>query len=116
MVQVPAPEALAPPPRAPFKPLPLPYTQAGSKYALAALRNAAERVAHARVSSRHPTCRAQTMNLARLVDAGLLARSDVVRVMVAALVQAGKPQKDTDRVVAWALEHASNRPLPEGVV
>jgi hypothetical protein len=114
-VQVPSAEVLAPPPRPPSKPLPEAGTQSGSKYAIAALRNAAERVAHAPVASRHPTCRAQTMSLARLVDAGLLARRDVERVMISALEQAGKPRREGERLVAWALSHASDRPLPEGV-
>ncbi|MCB8877600.1 hypothetical protein [Acidisoma silvae] len=115
IVEVPPPEALAPPPRPAPKPLPETNSLAASKYAMAALRNAASRVINAPVASRHPTCRSQTMSLARLVDAGLLARSDVEAVMISALEQAGKPRREGERLVAWALDHASSTPLPEGV-
>lgn len=115
MVKVPSEQQLAPPPRPASKPLPEVNSLAGSRYAMAALRNAAHRVISAPVASRHPTCRSQTMGLARLVNAGLLARSDVEAVMVSALEQAGKPRREGERLVAWALDHASSTPLPEGI-
>jgi len=114
-VQVPPPEALAPPPRPEPKPLPEVNSLAGNRYAMAALRGAVARVATAPVDSRHPTCLAQSMSLARLVDAGLLARSDVEAAMTAAIVQAGKTAEEGAKIVAWALAHPSTAPLPEGI-
>ena len=115
MVEVPSEQALAPPPARPFKPLPEANSLAASRYAVAALKGAAARVTSAPVAQRHPTCMYQTRSLGRLVEAGLLARSDVERVMVSALEQAGKPRSEGERVVAWALDHPSTAPLPEGV-
>ncbi|WP_284946729.1 hypothetical protein [Acidisoma cladoniae] len=114
-VRVPSAEALAPPARLPFKPLPEVNSLAGSRYALAALKAAAARVTTAPVAQRHPTCMYQTRSLGRLVEAGLLARSDVESVMIEALVQSGKPRTEGERVVAWALANPSRAPLPEGV-
>jgi hypothetical protein len=82
---------------------------------MAALRGAVARVANAPVDNRHPTCLAQSMSLARLVEAGLLARSDVEAAMTAAMVQAGKPAEEGAKIVAWALAHPSTAPLPEGI-
>ncbi len=115
MAEVPSEAALAPPPRRPFKPLPDPNSLEGSRYAIAALRAAAARVATAPVAQRHPTCMYQTRSLGRLVEAGLLAHSDVERVMISALEQAGKPRSEGERVVAWALAHPSTAPLPESI-
>ena len=114
-VEVPSEQALAPPPARPFKPLPEANSLAGSRYALAALTGAAARVATAPVAQRHSTCMYQTRSLGRLVEAGLLARSDVEQVMVSALEQAGKPRREGERVVAWALAHPSTAQLPEGL-
>jgi hypothetical protein len=114
-VTVPSAEELAPPKRPAPKPLPAANTRSGSRYALAALTNASVRVATAPINSRHYTCMSQTRSLGRLVEAGLLARSDVEAAMVAALVQAGKPHQEGEKVVAWALAHPSTTPLPEGV-
>jgi hypothetical protein len=115
VVDVPSVQALAPPPRPEPKPLPEPSSLAGSRYALAALRGAAARVATAPTDSRHPTCLAQSMSLARLVNAGLLARSDVEAAMTAAMEAAGKTQEEGAKIVAWALDHPSTKPLPEGI-
>jgi hypothetical protein len=114
-IEVPSEAALAPPPRRPFKPLPEPNSLAGSRYAVAALKAAAARVTTAPVAQRHPTCMHQTRSLGRLVEAGLLARSDVERVMVSALEQAGKSRSEGERVVAWALAHPSTAALPENL-
>ena len=90
VVEIPPRQAFAPPPAPPPKPLPEPGSDRALKYAIGALRAAAIAVATAPVDSRHVTCRSQARGLARLVDAGLLAGSDVIRVMDEALVQAGK--------------------------
>jgi hypothetical protein len=112
---VPSVEALAPPAPPPAKPLPEPGSDRAQKYAIGALRAAAVAVATAPVDSRHITCRGQSRGLARLVKAGLLAGSDVVRVMDEALVQAGKPAGEGAKVAAWALTHPSTSKLPEGI-
>ncbi len=114
-VAVPAPEALAPPPRPEPKPLPDANSLAGTRYAVAALRAAAARVATAQVDTRHRACLTQSMSLARLVDAGLLARSDVQAVMAAAMEMAGKTAEEGADIVAWALAHPSTAPLPESI-
>jgi hypothetical protein len=114
-VTVPSAEELAPPPRPAPKPLPAANTRGGSRYALAALKNASVRVATAPVNSRHYTCMSQTRGLGRLVEAGLLDRGDVEAAMIAALVYAGKPHEEGEKVVAWALAHPSTAALPEGL-
>lgn len=115
LVEVPPPEALAPPPAPPLAPLPAPGNARAERYALAALRHAAAAVASAPVDSRHVTCRAQARGLARLVAAGLLAESDVIAVMDAALQEAGKPKGEGAKVAAWAINHPSAAPLPGGI-
>jgi hypothetical protein len=115
LVEAPPPEALAPPPAPPPVPLPAPGNARAERYAIAALSRAAAAVASAPVDSRHLTCRSQARGLARLVAAGLLAESDVVAVMDAALQQAGKQAGEGAKVAAWAIAHPSAAPLPEGL-
>ncbi|GAB0114935.1 hypothetical protein [Acidisoma sp. C75] len=115
LVEVPPPEALAPSPAPPAKPLPAPGNSRAERYALAALRHAAAAVASAPVDSRHVTCRSQARGLARLVEARLLASADVISVLDAALQQAGKPKGEGARVAAWAIAHPSTAKLPEGI-
>ena len=114
-VKVPSAADLAPPPAPPPRPLPEPGSDRALKYAIGALRAAAIAVATAPIDSRHVTCRSQSRGLARLVDAGLLAGSDVIRVMDEALVQAGKATGEGAKVAAWALAHPSSAQLPEGL-
>lgn len=114
-VQVPSSEQLAQPVPREFKPLPKPADENASRYAWAALRNAAARVAGAPINSRHPTCLRQTRSLARMVDAGLLAASDVQAAMGEAICHAGKTREEGIAIAAWALAHPSTAPLPEGV-
>jgi hypothetical protein len=114
-VQVPSRAELAQPAPREFKPLPKSTDDNASAYAWAALRNAAARVAGAAINNRHPTCLRQTRSLARLVDAGLLAASDVETAMAEALYQAGKTRAEGAAIAAWGLAHPSTAPLPEGV-
>ena len=115
MVEVPSQETLAPPLSPPPRPLPEPGSDRAQRYAIGALRAAAIAVATAPTDSRHVTCRSQSRGLARLVDAGLLAGSDVIRVMDEALVQAGKSPGEGAKVATWALAHPSTAQLPEGL-
>jgi len=114
-VPVPPPEALAPKPARYSSPLPKPSAPAASRYALSALISASARVAGAAVNSRHYTMVSEARGLARLVNAGLLAESDVRRALGRAAERCGKAATEADAVVTWALAHASNAAIPEGV-
>jgi len=114
-VQVPSEWELAPPRVSEPRALPKPSEEGASRYAWAALRNAAARVAGAAINNRHPTCLHQTRSLARLVDAGLLTASDVKEAMAEALYQAGKTREEGSAIAAWGLAHPSTGELPEGV-
>ncbi len=113
-VQVPSEWELAPPRVSEPRALPKPSDEGASRYAWAALRNAAARVAGAAINNRHPTCLHQTRSLARLVDAGLLTASDVKEAMAAALYQAGKTREEGIAIAAWGLAHPSAGELPGG--
>jgi len=114
IVQVPPEGELAPPRVSEPRALPKPSDEGASRYAWAALRNAAARVAGAAINNRHPTCLHQTRSLARLVEAGLLTASDVKEAMAEALYQAGKTREEGIAIAAWGLAHPSAGELPEG--
>jgi hypothetical protein len=114
-VQVPPNEELAPPRVVEPARLPKPSDENASRYAWAALRNAAARVAGAAISSRHPTCLQQTRSLARLVEKGLLTAADVKDAMAEALYQAGKTREEGIAIATWGLAHPAASPLPESV-
>jgi hypothetical protein len=114
-VQVPSSEELAQPTPREFKPLPKPSDENASRYAWAALRNAAAKVRGAAVNTRHPTCLQQTRSLARLVEGGLLTESNVKEAMAEALEQAGKTKEEGIAIAAWGLAHPSSASLPEGI-
>jgi hypothetical protein len=59
----------------------------------------------------------EALSLARLVRTGLLSEAEVTRAIDGALKV---PERNTATaeaadVVAWAMQHAAERPLPEGV-
>jgi hypothetical protein len=114
-VQVPPKEELAPPRVSETRAATKPSDENASRYAWAALRNAAARVAGASVNKRHPTCLEQSRRLARLVEAGMLTASDVKDAMGEALYQAGKTREEGIAIAAWGLAHPSTGQLPEGV-
>ena len=114
-VQVPAPLALAPAARREAKPLPGVDRAGASSYAWAALRNAKARVAGAAINNRHPTCVQESRGLARLVEAGLLNRSQVIRAMGEALEEAGKTRDEGEAIAEWGLSHPSAAQLPGDV-
>jgi hypothetical protein len=114
-VLVPSPEALAPLPPRPAKPLPASDSPGASRYAWAALRNAVAAVASANVDERHPTCLRVSRSLARLVNAGLLSSTEVKDAMADALLHAGKTREEGEALAAWALAHPSSAALPEGI-
>jgi hypothetical protein len=115
VVAVPSPEALAPPARREAKPLPASDMPGASRYAWAALRNAAARVAGAPVNSRHPACVRESRSLARLVEARLLTSAQVIRAMGEALEHSGKTKAEGEAIAAWGLSHPAIRQLPEAV-
>lgn len=114
-VQVPPPPALAPPARREAKPLPASDMPGAARYAWAALRNAAARVAGAPVNSRHPTCVRESRSLARLVEARLLTSAQVIQAMGEALEHSGKTKAEGEAIAAWGLLHPAIRQLPEAV-
>jgi hypothetical protein len=83
------------------------------RYAFAALANAAVRVQRAGKGNRHYTIVHEARSLARFVSAGLLTQTDVTGVLRGAGVIAGKPERETDSIIAWAISHPSNAVLPE---
>jgi hypothetical protein len=114
-VQAPSKEQLALPRAFAPTPLPKPSDENASRYAWAALRNAAARVAGAAINNRHPTCLRETRSLARLVEGGLLTASIVQEAMAEALFQAGKTREEGIAIATWGLAHPSSTSLPEGI-
>lgn len=84
-----------------------------SRYAFAALTNAAVRVRHAGVGQRHPTILREARGLARFVAAGLLTESSVAEVLRNSGEDVGKPADEIDAIVEWAMAHPSSANLPE---
>lgn len=119
LVWLPGDEAVTPPslaiptPRARWVPS-RNHAEAGP-YALAALAGAASRLASVGEGNRHPTLLTEARNLARLVDAGLLAAGDVRRTLARAAERCDLPEKEADAVIGWALAHPSTAVLPAGV-
>jgi hypothetical protein len=112
VVAVPPPEKLVP---LPHSPVPMPKrTDAGAGgYALKALTNAATRVQQTSVGKRHDTILREARGLARFVNAGLLTRADVTNTLRSVGEQVGKPAKEIDAVIAWALARPSGLALPD---
>jgi hypothetical protein len=115
VVPVPPPAALAPPPPRPPAPMPKTTDAGAGSYALNALTNAASRVQGAGVGKRHDTILREARSLARLISGGLLTRSDVIKTLRDAGVNAGKPEGEIDSVIEWAIDHPSGTALPEDV-
>ena len=112
MVEVPPPRVITQPPPPPPRPIPKREEWHASRYASAALQNAMIRVSGAPKDARHATCVSQSMNLARLVAAGLLSADDVKAAMGGALALAGKTHDEGVSIVTWALAHPSTKSLP----
>jgi hypothetical protein len=114
-----APDAMAlapPPPRPATQPRPLPDRSRAGRYALAALSRAAAAITRGD-GGRHMVAMREALSLARLVRGGLLSEAEVTRAIDGAL---RVPERNTAiseaaDVVAWAMQHAAERPLPEGV-
>ncbi|MCF3947755.1 hypothetical protein [Acidiphilium iwatense] len=106
-VEPPSAAALAPLPPKPTAPLPQPGDAKADRYAWAALRNAAARVASSGEGDRHPTIFREARSLARFIAAGLLSRQAVMQTLETAAQCAGKPQGEASAVLAWAIAHPS---------
>jgi hypothetical protein len=115
MVPMPSPGALAAPSPRPPVPIPKPTDAGAGRYAFAALTNAAVRIRQACEGHRHDTLLREARALARLVVAGLLTEGDLSGVLRGAGVDAGKPEEEIDKIVAWAMDHASPMALLEGM-
>ncbi len=112
-VPVPAPDELrAPPPRPSVAPLRLAGHLAANRYARRALVRAADRII--RAEKRHPTIIAECCGLARLVNAGMLAESELRTVIERAAAAAGKDDaEEISSCIAWGLAHPSERHVSE---
>lgn len=104
-VVTPSPASLTPPPPRPPRSLPGAADANAARYAFAALRNAAARVAAAGNGDRHPTVLREAGALARFVRAGLLTAAVVKQALEDAAQQVGKPEGEAASVVDWALDH-----------
>ncbi len=118
-VRVPAPEALQPPPPPPPRPRPrpMPVNDGNRKrrYAAAALRHAAERIAMTAEGNRHDTIRREASSLFRLERGGLITSAELREVVAGAAAIAGKTDaREIESLLTWAAVHASTAPLPEG--
>jgi hypothetical protein len=102
-VQPPSPEALAPPPRPPARPIER-HAKAAGHYAQRALENAVARILAAK--DRHPAIVAEAGNLGRLVAAGLLDDSTMRSALHAAARAVGKDDPtEIDKIIAWTEMH-----------
>lgn len=109
-VAVPSPEALIPPPR-PTTPPPEMRPMQADRYTRAALEAAAGRIATA--AKRHPTIVREACNLARFVNAGLLAAGDMRAGLARAAEAAGKDDAaEVAACIDWGLSNPSSSPLP----
>lgn len=106
-VEPPSAAALAPPLPKPPAPLPKPGDARADRYAWAALRNAAARIASSGEGDRHPTILREGRSLARFIAAGLLTKQTVMQTLETAAQGAGKPQGEASAVLAWATAHPS---------
>ena len=114
-VPVPDAAALAPPPPPPPRPLPRPADTRVSRYAYAALAQAAARVRGAE-GTRHTCAVTQAMGLERLVRAGLLTETAVAHALAGALGEGRADPDEAAKLTKWALAHADDgRALPEGI-
>jgi hypothetical protein len=112
LVPVPSPEELEPG-KVVLKPPMTPGATGASRYAFAALTNAAVRIRQACVGQRHPTILREARGLARLVTAGLLTESAIAEVLRSSGQDTGMPEEEIDSIIAWAMLHLSTATLPE---
>lgn len=115
VVQVPPPEALRPPPPPPPRAMPMPVDDRKRRYASAALRRAAERIATSAEGNRHATIRREASSLFRLARAALITNAELRGVIAGAAAIAGENDaREIESLLAWAASHVSTAPIPEG--
>jgi hypothetical protein len=114
-VITPSAVALAPAPRNAPKPIPLKTDTHAQRYAYAAMQGALMRISGAGKDNRHKTCLREAIGLTRLVEAGLVSRTQVTELLAGAIAMAGKDPSEGERIAAWGLAHPSNAPLPESI-
>ncbi len=117
LVNVPAPELLAPPPRIerqPDRTAPVTPMQAGA-YVQGALVRAAHRVSTAQPPGRHRVIVGETARLARFVGPGLLTTRVIADVVREAARLAGKDDdREVSAAIAWGLASPwTQGPVPE---
>lgn len=105
VVDVPPPEALAPPPVAAVPRIAFASSAArGDAYVRAALVRGAHRISTTAPGGRHPTIVGETCRLARFVADGHLTASAIAEVVRAAAKQAGKDDEaEVDAAIAYGL-------------
>ena len=110
-VAVPPPERLAPPAPRPAARVVLRETT--GDYVRHALTASALRVRTAPVGNRHDTIVSEARWLERLVVAGLASDHEVASVLSAAGQDAGKPDDEIQKILVWARQHPSDKPVPK---
>ena len=113
-VAVPSEDKLAPPATRAPKPSAASPPHAGDRYAFAALRNAAVRVATTPEGNRHVAILREAVSLRRFADSGHLTQSDIRAVLINAASQAGKDEDEAEKVVAWVFAHATGAAMQGG--
>ncbi len=105
VVKVPPPLALAPPPRV-VSPYARPEGKAPSdRYVAAALARATAAITAAPEGSRHETAKRESWSLSRLLGTGALSQSTLHSAIAAAVVAAGKPQREGERIAEWCFRN-----------
>lgn len=113
-VSVPTTEELVPPARAATPAMPKPGAER-DRYAWAALRNAAARVASGGVGTRHRSLISEARGLARFAAAGALTEGEIATTLRGAAAAAGKTdQAEIDAAISWGFAHASATPIAKG--
>jgi hypothetical protein len=74
----------------------------GSRYAGAALRNAAERIVLAPVGARNHTLNTEAYSIGRLIAEGLLDPQQVADTLASAAIAAGLPPRETEATLRSA--------------
>jgi hypothetical protein len=85
-------------------------TARGTAYAMAALRDEADRVAAAVDGTRHDTLNRAAFSLGQLVGSGLLPELAVMTSLAGAARQSGLPERDIPRIITSGMAAGSRRP------
>lgn len=90
---------------------PRPPTGAASRYGVAVLRNACERVEGAVPGDRHETLKRRARLVAGYIAGGEIDEDLAFDCLLKAAVAAGLPECEARAVITWAIEHGKQEPL-----